>query len=178
MASRRELAAKIEPFDSFWEGPEDVEKGYKSFYQFYKHNYLPYLPEDRNGSILVISCGPGYFVNLLREEGYKNVLGIDSFAEKVKFAQQRNLDCRQADAFEFLENSKGPFDVIFCEQELNHLTKQEIIAYLDTHRKSEQKDPEHKWKAATYNHYLTALIRFFEPLLVGTISRTCPVWCS
>jgi len=131
MASRRELAAKIEPFDSFWEGPEDVEKGYKSFYQFYKHNYLPYLPEDRNGSILVISCGPGYFVNLLREEGYKNVLGIDSFAEKVKFAQQRNLDCRQADAFEFLENSKGPFDVIFCEQELNHLTKQEIIEFLN-----------------------------------------------
>gem|GEM_PF-5382857 len=44
------------------------------------------------------------------------------------------------------------------------MTKQEIIAYLDTHRKSEQKDPEHKWKAATYNHYLTALIRFYRRL--------------
>jgi hypothetical protein len=49
-------------------------------------------------------------------------------------------------------------------QPFRDMTKQEIIAYLDTHRKSEQKDPEHKWKAATYNHYLTALIRFYRRL--------------
>lgn len=48
-------------------------------------------------------------------------------------------------------------------QSFRDMTKQETIAYLDTHRKSEQKDPEHKWKA-TYNHYLTALIRFYRRL--------------
>ena len=35
------LSAKLEPFDSFWQAPKDVEKGYKSFYQYYRHNYLP-----------------------------------------------------------------------------------------------------------------------------------------
>ena len=65
MSSSIELTAKMEPFDSFWEGPENVEKGYASFYQFYKHNYLRYFPERKDCSVLVVSCGPGYFVNTL-----------------------------------------------------------------------------------------------------------------
>lgn len=125
-----ELAAKLEPFDSFWEGPKDVEKGYKTFAQFYKSNYLKYLPQNKQASILVISCGPGYFVNLLNQEGYKNVLGIDSFPEKIKHAQQKKLNCQVARAFPFLKNSREQFDIIICEQELNHLTKAEMMSFL------------------------------------------------
>ena len=84
-ADKDPLTAKIEPFDSFWEGPEDIEKGYDSFGKFYKANYLPYVPSNRSSGILVISCGPGYFVNMLKEEGYQNVIGIDSYQEKVQF---------------------------------------------------------------------------------------------
>jgi hypothetical protein len=54
-----ELAAVIEPFDSFWEGPEDIEKGYTTVYEFYRRNYLHHVPVDRSAPILVISCGPG-----------------------------------------------------------------------------------------------------------------------
>jgi 2-polyprenyl-3-methyl-5-hydroxy-6-metoxy-1,4-benzoquinol methylase len=130
MQRQVELTAKIEPFDSFWEAPEDVEKGYESFFQFYKKNYLPCLPKDRGSDVLVISCGPGYFVNLLTKEGYRNVLGIDSFADKVGFAKARGLNCRVEEAFPFLQRSKERYDVIFCEQELNHLTKEEIVSFL------------------------------------------------
>ena len=73
-----QLAAKIEPFDSFWEGPEDIEKGYGKFYQFYSHNYLRYLDREPSANILVVSCGPGYLVNALNRHGYANVVGIDS----------------------------------------------------------------------------------------------------
>lgn len=126
----RELTAKIEPFDSFWEAPDDIEKGYSSFYKFYKHNYLKHLPINKNVRVLVISCGPGYFVNLLVRHGYTNVLGIDSFPEKIKHAQKRQLNCKVATAFELLETGNEPYDVIFCEQELNHLTKDEIVDFL------------------------------------------------
>lgn len=125
-----ELTAKIEPFDSFWEAPEDIEKGYKSFYQFYKHNYLKYLPENKQSNILVISCGPGYFVNLLNKEGYSKVLGIDSFPEKVRYAHEKGLNCTVEEAFPFLEKNTEQYDVIYCEQELNHLTKGEILLFL------------------------------------------------
>ncbi|HEY8537980.1 MAG TPA: hypothetical protein VIL28_03875, partial [Steroidobacteraceae bacterium] len=60
LATRRRLAARLEPFDSYWQAPKDVEGGFKSFTAYYRANYLPHLPQDREARILVISCGPGY----------------------------------------------------------------------------------------------------------------------
>lgn len=124
------LTAKIEPFDSFWEAPKDVEKGYAAFFKFYKYNYLKYIPENKNARILVVSCGPGYFMNLLAKKGYANALGIDSNLEKVNCAKKKGFNCLREDAFSFLGGTEDRFDVIFCEQEINHLTKEEILAFL------------------------------------------------
>jgi len=130
MTVKRQLTAKMEPFDSFWEGPGNIEKGYTTLYKLYKHNYLPHIPANRDANILVISCGPGYFVDMLNRNGYSNVLGIDSFEEKVRHAQNRQLNCKTASAFEYLQDTDERYDVIFCEQELNHLTKDEILEFL------------------------------------------------
>ena len=129
---KKDLVSKIEPFDSFWEAPDDIEKGYKSFAMFYEDNYSTYFPRDLDANILCVSCGPGYGVNLLTSKGYKRVLGIDSFDEKVSYAEARNLNCRQAYAFDHLaEATDASYDFIFCEQELNHLTKKEMIEFLN-----------------------------------------------
>jgi SAM-dependent methyltransferase len=128
---RRQLTATIEPFDSFWEAPDDIEKGYRSFYLFYKDNYAKFFPTNKSANILCVSCGPGYGVNLLGDLGYTAVLGIDSFADKIAYAEKRKLNCRVAYAFDFLEDSAdASYDVIFAEQELNHLTKPEILEFL------------------------------------------------
>lgn len=124
------LSARMERFDSFWEGPDDVERGYKSLSRFYEANYLDRMPEDRKARVLIISCGPGYFVNLLGEKGYENVTGIDSHPEKIEYAAQRGLNCRAATAFEELRTTERLYDVIICEQELNHLTKDEMVDFL------------------------------------------------
>ncbi len=128
---KRELAAKIEPFDSFWEAPDDIEKGYRSFAMFYEDNYSQYFPNDLDAKILCISCGPGYGVSLLTSKGYKHVLGIDSFEEKIAYAEAKGLNCKVDYAFDFLdEASDASYDLIFCEQELNHLTKEEMLECL------------------------------------------------
>jgi cyclopropane fatty-acyl-phospholipid synthase-like methyltransferase len=88
------------------------------------------MPEDCDARVLIISCGPGYFVSLLGKKGYENVTGIDSHAEKIAHATQRGLNCRAATAFEELRTTERPYDVIICEQELNHLTKEEIVTFL------------------------------------------------
>jgi SAM-dependent methyltransferase len=126
----RVLAARLEPFDSYWQAPKDIDKGFKSFTAYYRANYLARLPKERNTSILVVSCGPGYLVNMLREHGYTNVLGIDSDAVKVEHAKRHGLPCETARAFEFLEGRAGMYDVIIPEQELNHLTLDETIDFL------------------------------------------------
>jgi len=127
---KHELTAKIEPFDTFWEAPEDIEKGYRPFAQFYRKNYMGYVPRYRNASILVVSCGPGYFLDLLKQEGYTDVLGIDSDPEKAKYARGKGLNCEIDGAFPFLERNENSFDAIIAEQEINHLTKEEILKFL------------------------------------------------
>lgn len=126
-----DTVAVMEPFDSFWEAPDNVEKGYTSFTRFYAYNYLRRVPSDRSARVLVVSCGPGYFVKLLKDHGYTDVLGIDSFPQKIAHAEARGLPCRVERVFPFLDKSEAPFDVIFCEQELNHLRKDEIARFLD-----------------------------------------------
>jgi SAM-dependent methyltransferase len=134
MRKSEDLAAQIEPFDTFWEGPAEIEKGYTTLYKFYKHNYLKYMPGDKSCKTLVISCGPGYFVDMLNRQGYSHVLGIDSDSEKVEHGSKRKLNCKAERAFEFLSNnlteSNAKFDVIIAEQELNHLTKVELLDFL------------------------------------------------
>lgn len=126
-----QLTARLERFDSFWEGPEDVERGYRTVVQFYRANYARHLPEDRRARILVISCGPGYFVKLLADAGYTNVLGIDSDPGKIAHAVRHGLNCKVGTAFEELRAAGPGFDTIVCEQELNHLTKSEMVSFLE-----------------------------------------------
>lgn len=124
------LAARLEPFDSYWQAPADIEKGYASFYAYYRHNYLAHMPEDKSAKILVVSCGPGYLVNMLSGEGYSGVTGIDSDPDKVAHATRRSLDCRTARAFEYLADAESEYDMIVAEQELNHLTLDEQLEFL------------------------------------------------
>ncbi len=130
LGSTSNLSARLEPFDSFWQAPQNVEKGYKSFSQYYKYNYLRHMPDKRDSKVLVISCGPGYLVKLLNDMGYSSVQGIDSDHEKVAYARQKNLNCQVERAFTFLQDRCEEFDVIIPEQELNHLTIEEMIAFL------------------------------------------------
>lgn len=128
--ARRMLSARLEPFDSYWQAPQDIEAGYKSFAAYYRANYLSHLPKDRLARILVISCGPGYLVSVLAQEGYRDVVGIDSDPTKVEHARRHGLPCEVAEAFSYLERNHGQFDVIIPEQELNHLTHAETIEFL------------------------------------------------
>ncbi len=135
MSISEKLTARMEPFDTFWEGPDNIEKGYRTVFQFYKENYLKHMPDNKDARILVISCGPGYFMYMLNKHGYNNALGIDSDLEKIKHAKGKGLNCRVERAFEFLEQSGEDevkkYDVIVAEQEINHLTKEEIVEFLN-----------------------------------------------
>ena len=125
-----DLAARLEPFDSYWQAPENVDAGYQKFKAYYRSNYLPHLPANKAASILVISCGPGYLLDTLKDAGYTKVVGIDSDPAKVEHGRARGLNCVAARAFEYLQDAPDAFDVIIPEQELNHLTLDETVAFL------------------------------------------------
>ncbi len=139
-AAHRSLAARLEPFDSYWQAPQDAEAGFRSFVAYYRANYLPVMPANLAAPILVVSCGPGYLVKMLKDCGYTDVIGIDSDSAKVEIARRHGLPCEVAHAFEFLESSTKGFDVIIPEQELNHLTLEETIEFLRVCRRALRKD--------------------------------------
>ena len=79
----------------------------------------------------MISCGPGYLVDLLIKSGYRHVVGIDSDPAKVEHARRRGLPCEVAQVFPYLARHQNrEFDCIIPEQELNHLSIEETIAFL------------------------------------------------
>ncbi|HUO67321.1 MAG TPA: class I SAM-dependent methyltransferase, partial [Gammaproteobacteria bacterium] len=73
---------------------------------------------------------PGYLLDTLKDAGYTNVVGIDSDPAKVEHGRARGLNCVAARAFEYLQDTPDVYDVIIPEQELNHLTLDETIAFL------------------------------------------------
>ena len=128
----RTLSARLEPFDSLPCGyvTADLDDGYGPHGRYLAANYLPLVPPERDARILCVSCGPGYFVKQLIDAGYSNVLGIDSNAAYVEHARRHGLPCEKAHAFPFLESSGESFDFIWCGNEINHLTKEELIEFL------------------------------------------------
>ena len=127
---RDKLTARIQPFDSLWHGSEDIEKDFRTFPPYYRHNYLRHLPLARDTKTLIVGCGPGYFAQMLKEAGFTDVLGIDSYPEKVEYANARGLNCRVDSGFGHLDAHKNAYDMIICEQDLCHLTKDEMVDLL------------------------------------------------
>ena len=101
-AAPRRFGARLEPFDSYWQGTRNLEQGFCQFEAYYRANYLPRLPKDPGTWIAVLSCGPGYLVNALVRAGYRHVIGVDADPAKIAHAKARGLPCEVASAFNFL----------------------------------------------------------------------------
>ena len=134
------LSARMEPFDTYWQGSRDLSRDYARFAVYYRANYLPRLPADRDAAIAVLSCGPGYLVKTLVDDGYRNAVGIDADPAKIRHAHERRLPCEVASVWPFLQANPGRFDMIIPEQELNHLTLDETIAFLKLARQALRPD--------------------------------------
>jgi 2-polyprenyl-3-methyl-5-hydroxy-6-metoxy-1,4-benzoquinol methylase len=124
------LTAIHSPFTTFCEGPDDIESSYRFFYLFHRRNFLHRLPKEKGIEILVISSGVGYFQYSLKKWGYTNVRGIDTDSEKAEYARKKGFLSECIDCFDYLEKNEDFYDLIFAEQEVNHLTRDEFLYFL------------------------------------------------
>ena len=126
------LAARLEPFDSYWQAPKDVEKGFTLV-----HGLLPCQlpaaicrPTSRRGS-LSSAAARATWSKMLRDCGYTWVLGIDSDAAKVEWHGATSCPAKWRVRSSSLRRRRAEYDVIIPEQELNHLTLDETIEFLE-----------------------------------------------
>lgn len=86
-------------------------------------NYIDPLNLPKDAYILDVACGPGYFLDIMKERGYTNVYGINLSAEDLNTCADKGHKVKQYD-MSFLPQKDGfideSVDLIFCRQALEH----------------------------------------------------------
>lgn len=103
----------------------------RKHFRAWKYYFSEFLPKDKASKILDAGCGNGGFIYWLNELGYSNVNGIDISKEMIDLGKSLNIkNIDQADIFDHLQKNKDKYDIIFCRDVLEHLTKPEVFVML------------------------------------------------
>lgn len=134
---------------------------------YVRHLVARHFPRDRATRVLDLGCGYGAVVQLVREHGYKSVLGVDASPEQVQLARQLKIDgVRQGELLEFLyAQADASQDVIIAFDVLEHLTRDELIDVVDSVRRVLA--PGGRWIL----HVPNAESPFFGRVLYGDITH-------
>lgn len=87
------------------------------------------MPASKDAAILDLGCGDGALLQCLKDEGFTNLHGVDYSREQVALAVRRGVSADHGDLFEFLERRHRTFDFIFAIDVLEHLKKNELLAF-------------------------------------------------
>jgi O-antigen chain-terminating methyltransferase len=80
--------------------------------------------------VLDLACGPGVFLELLRETGIE-AIGVDRDEEIVEKARQKDLKVIQSDIFDHLEKAEERYDGIFCSHLIEHLPFHQVVRLVE-----------------------------------------------
>lgn len=99
----------------------DFEKRFRGSDEEISARLAKYLPLfSGRGEILDIGCGRGEFLALLKKNGQR-ALGLDLSDSMLEEARAKGLDCRKADALQFLKDRPAAsLDGIFSSQVIEH----------------------------------------------------------
>ena len=95
---------------------------------------LPHLPAARDAFIADAACGIGYALAMLQKSGYTHVVGIDLSEEQVEVAKGKGLPVERAEAIAWLSARPGELDAVLALDFAEHLTRDELLAFLDACR--------------------------------------------
>jgi 2-polyprenyl-3-methyl-5-hydroxy-6-metoxy-1,4-benzoquinol methylase len=107
------------------------KKEYENSSTQFELNYGQFISPAQDPNILDLGCGTGHFLYYLEKKGCTHFLGIDISSQQVDFCREHvSKKVEMADAFEYLKEKKNTYDVIVANDLLEHIPKEEIIAFL------------------------------------------------
>jgi SAM-dependent methyltransferase len=80
--------------------------------------------------VLDLGCGPGIFLELLKEAGI-DAAGVDRNEAIVEKARQKGLQIIHSDLFDYLHRAEEKFDGIFCSHLLEHLPFEAVVRLIE-----------------------------------------------
>jgi len=141
--------------------------------------YVLPLNIPKNGKVLDLGCGPGYFLNYMREQGYTDLTGVSLSPEDVKMCEANGHAIKKYD-MSFLPQQDGYYDEsvdfiflrhslehspypIFTLMEYNRVLKQGSKMYIEV--PAPDCERKHEWNL---NHYSILGTEQLAALLVRT----------
>lgn len=96
-----------------------------------RQEILPLIPPNTDAHMLDVGCGYGSLVQVLVQQGYHNVLGIDLSEEQVEKAYSLGIkNVYQTDVFAFFEDNNTFYDCIVALDLIEHFSKTELLELL------------------------------------------------
>lgn len=95
-------------------------------------DWLCHVPRDVK--VLDVGCGPGNLLDLLAEEGFHDLQGVDLSEEQVAIARIKFPQVICGDALEYLRTQARTYGLITAFDILEHLTKAEALDFLEAIR--------------------------------------------
>lgn len=112
-------------------GAEDVARGARDKAFIYQRVVKPWLPTRSDAKIAELACGHGSFLCWLAQNGYSNVVGVDSSPEQTKLAASTGVQVETQDALEWLaQQEKGTYDVFVAIDFIEHIAKDDLMTLL------------------------------------------------
>lgn len=97
----------------------------------YRQLLGPYLPAQKDSSILDVGCGMGFALLALKEMGFKNISGVESDPGQAKSGNDKNLQVTLADdTIEFLKQKAASFDLLICLDVIEHIPITVQVAFV------------------------------------------------
>jgi 2-polyprenyl-3-methyl-5-hydroxy-6-metoxy-1,4-benzoquinol methylase len=132
------------------------------FRDLFRYNYAPFFAR-KDLRILEIGCGEGYFIKVLAEHGFHDVVGIDLSPQDLAVGEAvfglKNL--HRAGAIDYLRDRGQAFDVIIAKDVLEHVHGDELGRWLQAvarglHRTGTAllQVPNMDWLMATHERYM------------------------
>lgn len=115
---------------------KNLNKEREMIYKYFRKNYLPYFPKNKNCRILDMGCGLGEYLLAVKRCGYNNVVGVDTSDSIVEFNRRQGIKCIHSDAKLFLGDKKNIYDVILFNDVIEHFKKEELFEVLELLREA------------------------------------------
>jgi 2-polyprenyl-3-methyl-5-hydroxy-6-metoxy-1,4-benzoquinol methylase len=104
--------------------------------RYFKKNYLPYLPKNKQARIVDLGTGLGHVLFFLKRAGYTNILGVDVGHEVIEFCREQKFPVVEEEILTWLRNNREPIDAIVLNDVLEHQTKPQMWQMLELMRQN------------------------------------------
>ena len=97
----------------------------------YDYYFRGWLPASRDERIVDLACGGGSLLRFFYQRGFRDLRGVDISPDQVARAKKVFAKVTEMNVLKFLREQAGSFGLITALDLIEHLDKDEVLAFLD-----------------------------------------------